>query len=207
MELLLVRHGRPHAIENNDDGADPGLTDDGQSQSRRLALALAADIYGPVTAVVSSTMRRAVETAGPTAEALGLEVTLDKRLVELDDGSKRYGNGFTQFTNRADAWAAINRGEWDGHRFDPQAFVARVVEGMDAVVHDNPEGRVVVFCHGGVISAYLGHVTLTEKPLFFDPDHASVSRVLADPSDYRELLSANECGHLLNSNLPITVSC
>jgi broad specificity phosphatase PhoE len=133
---------------------------------------------------------------------MGLELTLDERLVELDQGSKRYGNGFTQYTNRADAWAAINRGEWDGHVFDPQEFVARVVEGMEAVVHENPDGRVAVFCHGGVISAYLGYVMRTAQPLFFDPDYASVSRILADPLDYRELLAANECGHVKYARLP-----
>ena len=206
MQLLLIRHGRPQHVTGDASGADPALDDLGVEQAESVATALAAGTYGRVVGVASSTMRRALETARPAAEALGLAVTADRRITELDEGSPSYGNGgFTEFATRREAWAAINAGRWSGHVFDPAAFTARVVEGMEAVIrlHTSrvgfagaPDDALAVFCHGGVISAFIGHVTRTAQPLFMSPDHASVSRVLIEPDGYREVLSVNERSHL-----------
>jgi probable phosphoglycerate mutase len=211
MQLLLVRHGRPHQVDGHDQVVDPALDDLGLAQAQAVAVALSSGTYGRVTGVASSTMRRALETARPTAEALGLRVQTDQRLVELDDGATRYGNGFSEHATRAEAWAAINAGRWNGHVFDPAAFTARVVEGMLAVADasraEQPaagaaEGTLAVFCHGGVISAFLGHVARTAQPLFVTPDHGSVTRILLEPDGYLEVLSVNERSHLHESSAP-----
>lgn len=206
MQLLLIRHGRPHHVTEVGSAADPALDDLGQEQAAMVADALAAGTYGPVVGVASSTMRRALETARPAADALGLAVTADPRITELDEGSTSYGNGgFTEFPTRREAWAAINAGRWSGHVFDPAAFTARVIEGVEALIdlHTGgvgsggaPDDSLAVFCHGGVISAFVGHVARTARPLFMSPDHASVSRVLVEPDGYREVLSVNERAHL-----------
>lgn len=205
MELLLIRHGRPYEVTGADEVADPALDDVGQLQAHAVAEALTGDVYGRVTGVASSTMRRAVETARPTADGLGLDLATDGRLVELDDGATSYGNGFTEHSTRREAWAAINAGHWNGHVFDPAAFSARVVAGMDAVAAAHlaragaaaeQVGALAVFCHGGVISAFLGHVTRAAQPLFLSPDHGSVTRVLLEPDGHLEVLSVNERAHL-----------
>jgi probable phosphoglycerate mutase len=187
-------------------GVDPSLDDLGREQAELVASALAAGTYGDVVGVASSTMRRALETARPAAKLLELAVTADRRLVELDEGSTSYGNGgFTDFPTRREAWDSINAGRWSGHVFDPAAFVARVVEGMEAVLEfhrsgvgasSGAEDALAVFCHGGVISAFVGHVARTAQPLFTSPDHASVTRILIEPDGYREVLSLNERAHL-----------
>ncbi len=51
--------------------ADPGLSDTGLEQARRVAEFL--EVEG-IDHIVSSTMRRAVETAVPLAESLGYEI-------------------------------------------------------------------------------------------------------------------------------------
>jgi broad specificity phosphatase PhoE len=195
MELLLIRHGRPHPA-SDPGGANPGLTGEGRRQARAIAAALVAGRYGPITAAVSSTMRRAVETAEPSAGQLGLELTRDERLVELDQGAAHYYGGIDHFAARADAWASLNDGRWGDHTFDPAAFTVRVLQGVEAAIQQANAGNVAIFCHGGMISAYLGMVIGSATPFFFAPDYGSVSRVLAGPGDYREFLSANETGHL-----------
>ena len=85
MNLYLVRHGE---TEWNRDGraqgrADIPLNDAGIAQSRALA-----DHFGPlsVTAVMSSSSRRAVLTAETIASSHGLSVTAEDDLRELDFG-------------------------------------------------------------------------------------------------------------------------
>lgn len=204
MQLLLVRHGRPHQMTGNDSAVDPALDDVGLQQAEAVAVALTAGHFGRVTGVASSTMRRALETARPTAQALGLSTVTDRRIVELDDGATQYGNGFSEHSTRREAWAALNAGRWNGHDFDPAAFAARVVEGIEEVARthlartgaDGPEDSLAVFCHGGVISAFVGHVLRAAEPLFTSPAYGSVTRVLVEADGHREVLSLNESAHL-----------
>ena len=78
--LYLVRHGRTEA---NASGlllgrSDPVLDELGKSQAHAIASTI-----GPVDRVVSSPLRRAVQTA----EAFGGDVAVDRRWIELDYGS------------------------------------------------------------------------------------------------------------------------
>jgi probable phosphoglycerate mutase len=51
-------------------------------------------------------------------------------------------------------------------------------------------------CHGGVINAYLSTILHIERPLFFEPNYTSISRVVAASSGVRSLVSVNEIPHL-----------
>jgi broad specificity phosphatase PhoE len=190
VDLLLVRHARPHAVEDPA-GADPDLTEEGRAQAEVLAGALSRSHHG-VTAVVTSTMRRARQTAEPLLQHLGLHPEEDARLVEFDHGWPRYGMGLEAYASRAAAWQALNDGRWGEQRFDPAAFTARVVGAVEDVVARHPAGAVAVVCHGGVISAYLAHVLGASRPFLVSPDYVSLSRVLAEPGGYREVVSVNE---------------
>jgi len=70
VELVLVRHALPRRIEDADGPADPGLTEEGHEQARHLADYLAVE---SIDALYSSPMRRAVQTAAPLADRLGVE--------------------------------------------------------------------------------------------------------------------------------------
>lgn len=85
MLIVLVRHGE---TEINRDGllqgrSDRALTDLGHTQAAALAKVLPS--LGPVS-ITSSPLLRAQQTAAPIAEACGLELVIDSRLVELDYG-------------------------------------------------------------------------------------------------------------------------
>lgn len=195
MELLLLRHALPEIVRDAE-RADPPLTEEGHAQARRLAKAVADGLYGPVTAVVTSTMLRARQTAEPLTEALGVVAETDERLVEFDAGWRTYGLGLDAYGTRQEAFRSMNEGRWGDDTYDPAAFHRRVVAGVEDAVARHPEGGLAVVCHGGVISAYLAHVLGTSQMLFFAPEHASVSRVHLGPDGYRELVSASEALHL-----------
>lgn len=90
--IVLVRHGETiwHAENRYAGRSDVPLTPKGLQQAQELAA------WAPgagLAAVWSSTLSRAVCTARPAAEAAGIPLNLDERLVELDFGQ---GEGLTE---------------------------------------------------------------------------------------------------------------
>ena len=81
MELLVIRHGLPVRVDDAGGPADPELSEEGHRQARLVAGFLADE---GITAVYTSPMRRAVETAAPLAEALGMDPQVDDELAEFD---------------------------------------------------------------------------------------------------------------------------
>lgn len=82
--LLLVRHGQTtYNVEGRLPGQIPGvsLTDEGRRQAHRAAIALSAV---PITAVISSPLERARDTAEIIARGWDLPVRLDDRLKDTD---------------------------------------------------------------------------------------------------------------------------
>ena len=87
-------------------GRLPGyhLSDRGQEMARVVAAAL-KEQQRDVTAVVSSPLQRAQETAAPTAAAFGLQVTTDERLLEA-------GNDFEGSTIGSNPRQLLNPRYW-----------------------------------------------------------------------------------------------
>jgi broad specificity phosphatase PhoE len=119
--IVLVRHGQ---TDTNRAGrllgrADPPLNDTGRAQAGALAVAL--DRAGPARAVVSSPLRRAMQTAEAIAAPWGLEVEVDDRLVEMDYG---------EWDGRA--LTDVSADDWRRWRDDPD-FAPPGGEGLGAV--------------------------------------------------------------------------
>jgi broad specificity phosphatase PhoE/ribonuclease HI len=85
--LLLLRHGQTDlSVQRRYSGrGNPPLTDLGRRQARAAANYLAGK--GGISAVISSPLQRAHETAAIAAGALGLAVNVDEDLIETDFGS------------------------------------------------------------------------------------------------------------------------
>ncbi|HZF63158.1 MAG TPA: histidine phosphatase family protein [Chitinophagaceae bacterium] len=83
--FLLIRHATTDAVGKKLSGRKPGvlLNAAGAMEAQKLADGLAE---GNITAIYSSPLERARETAAPLAMRLGLEVVLDEHFIELDFG-------------------------------------------------------------------------------------------------------------------------
>ena len=147
----LVRHGE---TDWNRDGrlqgrTDVPLNDTGREQARALAAALAD---GDWSAVTSSPLSRARETAQILAAALGLPLLPAREdLVERDFGAAEGGS-------REELTARYPGGERPGMESWPDV-VARGRGAVAAVRAEHGDADVVVVCHGTLIRAAVEGLT------------------------------------------------
>jgi probable phosphoglycerate mutase len=193
MELILIRHGLPIAVERDDGGpADPPLSELGHAQAAAVGRHLGGD---RIDRIYSSPLRRAHQTALPLAEALGLELELEPRVAEYDRDSESYVPLEELRERDYESWLDfMSRGYPEGMDLDD--FRRDVLAGIEDIVAANPGACVAVFCHGGVINTWASHVIGLGFKLFFNPDYTSVNRFLAASSGVRSVGSLNERTHL-----------
>lgn len=192
VELLIIRHGLPVRIDDARGPADPELSELGHTQAARLASWLR---HETITAVYTSPMRRAVQTAAPLAAALGVEPVIDDEVAEFDRGQHFYIPIEELKAARDPRYEALMRGE-QMDEVDPYTFREITTVAIERIIEANPGGTVAIVCHGGVINAYASHVLGLDFPLFFQPTYTSVNRFLASSAGHRSVASLNEAGHL-----------
>lgn len=192
MQLLFIRHALPLRSEHGQ-GADPHLADEGYLQAARLPGAVARF---PITRVVSSPQRRAVQTAEPVAAVLGLTIEIDDRFAEYDRGLSSYVPIEQIRTERPDDWARMAAGQLPGG-VDESEFRARVGAAMaDVIASGDHDDTVAVFSHGGVINMLLHEVLGTRRLLSFPIDYASVTRLLVTRSGQASVAAVNGTEHV-----------
>lgn len=182
-ELLYVRHARtPWNEAGRVQGWAPvGITDAGHERACRLARGLAAD--RDVDAVVTSDLRRCLETAAPIADALGVDLEGDERLRERDFGAFQ-GLDSKGIFERHPELDLLERGT-AAAAFVPESGESwlsvreRVLNARDDL-RERGE-TVVVVTHGGPIRLVAGNVAgddivaaLTER----SPGNCSVTRLV-----------------------------
>jgi broad specificity phosphatase PhoE len=149
--LLLARHGETdwNAERRWQGHADPPLNELGRSQARALGAALAGR---GVTAVYSSDLARAAETARIVADALALPVELRDSLREVDVGE---WSGLTTAEIEERFPGAVERRRAGGngweHGEDYDAMGERIGAALAAIAAAHPGETVLVVTHGGPI--------------------------------------------------------
>ncbi len=143
--IFLTRHGQTdwNAERRWQGHADPPLNERGREEAHALAESLVS--HG-IEAIYSSDLVRARETAEIVAARLGLPVTLDARLREVDVGE---WSGLTTpeieqaypdaMERRREGMTGWTKGE------EMEAMGRRVVEALLAI----EDGRALVVTHGG----------------------------------------------------------
>lgn len=192
MQLLLIRHALPHRTEQGQ-GSDPDLSAEGMEQAQRLPEALQR--Y-PLTRLVSSPQRRAVQTAQPLAAARDLPVDIDDRLAEYDRDMAAYVPVELLRSERPEDWARMADGHLPGG-VDEDAFRARIGAAVtDIVAAAEHEDTVAVFSHGGVINVLLHEILGTRRLLFFPIDYVSVTRLLYSRTGSATVVTVNGTDHV-----------
>jgi len=197
VELLVIRHARPVRDEAPEGGsADPDLADLGRLQAEATADYLTDE---GIDHIVSSSMKRALQTAEPLAERLGLHIERLDDLRESDPRSQIYVPA--EEMERDDPSVA--------HYFDPDSdinetifldgyeeFRTRVERGFAHVIRTNRSRTVAVFCHGMVTGVYLQILLGIDDPLSLLVDYCGITRVAASSTGVRTVRSVNETQHV-----------
>ena len=192
MELLVIRHALPEAEVRDDGPADPPLSPLGLRQAEATADFLAGET---VDAIVTSTMRRAIETGRPLAERLGIS---PERLDGLKESDHRRAS-YTPMEDMDEDHEVIQEYLEDPLRMFSDGydtFRYRIRDTFDAIVANHSGQAVAVFCHSMVASVYLQTVLGHDDPFALISDYCGISRVTASSTGIRTLRSINETAHL-----------
>jgi broad specificity phosphatase PhoE/ribonuclease HI len=149
--FLLLRHGQTELSVNRrySGRGNPPLTELGRAQAAAAA-AYVAGIDG-ISAVISSPLQRALDTAKAAADALGLAVTVDDDLIETDFGA---WEGLT-FREAAERDPELH-GRWLGDT----SVAPPDGESFDTVTHRIRRARNRIIAeHGATTVLVVSHVT------------------------------------------------
>lgn len=181
--LLLIRHASTQAVGHRLTGRGAGvhLDDIGKLQAQRLSGWL-ADLC--LSAVCSSPIERAVETAEPLAQRQGLRPQIRPRLTEIDFGNwtdKSFDEldpvaRWRQF-NRVRSCTRIPGGE---HIAEVQA---RVVCEIESLREEHPTGTVAVVSHADVIRTALAYYAAVPIDLLLRFEIGVASVTIVDVGD------------------------
>jgi probable phosphoglycerate mutase len=175
-DLLLIRHGQAiHNLEGRWEGwgATP-LTHEGQHQAEAVARRLERWLP-PVSYIYTSPLLRAVQTAEPIAQRLGLTPSTNENLREINFGAV---SGFPRGEKR-------------------QVFFQRVARALDEIVALHPDEQIAVVAHGGTLRGGLAHLfpdTMRDWWIYA-LQNASLTHVRVGENGKR-LVVLNDCHHL-----------
>lgn len=152
--LCIIRHAhhRTGQVDGQGPWIDLGLSPEGLAQAQALRMRLSSGAL-QADVLLSSTLRRAQQTAAAIAPALGLPVTLDPDLAECrnDDGTQDLA-AFRAY------WDAVPEHERGFHRFAPGCetvveFNTRMHTALHRIVSQHAGRSVVLVAHGGTVEA------------------------------------------------------
>lgn len=194
MDLLIIRHALPQRVENVGTPADPSLSDVGHRQAKALAAWLREE---GLDALYTSPLRRAVETAAPVAEVIGIDAVVEEDVAEYDRHADAYIPIEELKASGDPRWQEMIEGDYfAGADESGEEFQGRVVAAMDRIVAANPSRTAAVVCHGGVMNAYVGHVLGLADFMVFEPMYTGITRIRASSRGHRSIVTLNEFAHL-----------
>jgi broad specificity phosphatase PhoE len=167
--LYLIRHGRPSVTWGGAD-PDPGLDETGLAQAQAAAAhLLCLPAAERPLRVVSSPLRRCLETAAPLAHALGVDVEIDTAVGEVP-------TPHALRTDQRPAWLAeAMSGRWDQIVGDINYDAWR--KSVTAAVAKR--ARTAVFSHFVAINAVISTLSGDDRVVGFRPDHGSITTLSA----------------------------
>ncbi len=186
MKLILIRHAQSKGNKENivQGQTDEGLSELGKEQAKELSEYFQP---GDITAIYSSDLGRAIQTATPTAEKLNLQIKTDPDLREAHFGiweGLTYNEVKEKYPDEYSAWHKnyYLRPHWfesfESHQKRMQRAIRKIL------LENSYDSTVAVFTHGGSIKTQTGYFKkLTGEELtLFTNSNCSLTLIKYNPS-------------------------
>ncbi|GAB3596162.1 Phosphoserine phosphatase 1 [Corynebacterium faecale] len=198
--ILLIRHGATPTTGQVLPGRAPGLhlSDVGQKQADEVAQRL----HGlPLTAVYTSPMERAQETAAPTAAHFGVGPQVTDDLIECEFGDWT-GSKLTDLYKLPE-WKTVQQTpsqfRFPGGESFPE-MQQRMADALDRIAARHPGEVVALFSHADPLKAAVAHIGGTPLDSFqrisIDTASISVAEFNTPPLQHRMVVTNSRTGSL-----------
>jgi broad specificity phosphatase PhoE len=201
--VLLVRHGQSQGnAEQRFGGHSPTpLSELGQRQAEATALSLAGE---RVTAVYSSDLLRAVQTAEPLARATGLEITRTPALRERSVGLMEGLTFEEAAAAHPDEYAALLRRDFEHVLSGGESYrqlLDRAAAELDRAVERHRGGTLALFSHTGTICILALHLMGALdaphlKPVWLSTSNCGINRFELRSDGFVRVSVLNDTRHL-----------
>lgn len=203
--VLLIRHGQSQGnAERRFGGHSPTpLSGRGRAQAEATARALAGE---RVTAIYSSDLLRAVETAEPLARATGLEVRGTSAFRERSVG-RMEGLTFEEAAESfPDEYAALLRRDFEHVILGGESYrqlLDRASRELDRAINAHRGGMLAVFSHTGTVCILALHLmgaldAPNLRPVWISSANCGVTRFELRDDGFVRVLAVNDTRHLLD---------
>jgi probable phosphoglycerate mutase len=201
--ILLVRHGQSHGnAERRFGGHSPTpLSELGFRQADAAARALASE---GLTAIYSSDLLRALQTAEPIARATGLEVRPTAAFRERSVG-RMEGLTFEEAAAAfPDEYAALLRRDFEHVLLGGESYrqlLDRASAELDRAIETNRGGTIVVVSHTGAICILALHLmgaldAPNLRPVWISSANCGITRFHIHHGGLTRVVATNDTRHL-----------
>jgi broad specificity phosphatase PhoE len=202
--VLLIRHGQSLGnAERRFGGHSPTpLSELGRAQAEATGRALAAE---GVTAIYSSDLLRALETAAPLARETGLTVYTRESLRERGVGQME-GLTFEEAAERLpDEYAALIRRDFEHVLLGGESYrqlLDRAATELDRAIETHRSGAIALFSHAGTICILALHLmgaldAPDLRPVWISSSNCGITRFEIQHGGLVRVLAVNDTRHLI----------
>jgi broad specificity phosphatase PhoE len=203
-QVLLIRHGQS---EGNAEGRFGGhtatpLSKRGRKQAEATAKVLASE---SLTAIYSSDLPRAIETAEPLSRLTGLEIQSTEAFRERSVGVME-GLAFEDAAEQhPEQYAALLRRDFEHVLVGGESYrqlLDRAWGKLDEAIAENRNGKIAVFTHTGTICILTLHLmgaldAPDLKPVWIASSNCGITRFELRDDGFVRVLTVNDTRHLI----------
>ena len=201
--VLLIRHGQSEGNAERRFGGHTAtpLSWRGRKQANATAEALKNDA---LTAIYSSDLARAVETARPLAAVTGLPINATEAFRERSVGVME-GLTFEDAAQKhPEEYAALLRRDFEHVLSGGESYrqlLGRARNKLDEIIEANRGGRIALFSHTGTICILalhlMGALDAPElKPVWIASSNCGITRFELRGDGFVRVMTVNDTSHL-----------
>lgn len=201
--ILLIRHGQS---QGNAEGRFGGhtatpLSARGRRQAEAAARALASE---KITAIYSSDLLRAVQTADPLARLTGLEIKRTNAFRERSVGVMESLTFEEAAEQHPEQYAALIRRDFEHVILGGESYrqmLDRASAKLDHAIKKHRGGRICIFSHTGTICILTLHLmgaldTPELKPVWVATTNCGITRIELRADGFVRVQAVNDTRHL-----------